>query len=69
MDHNRVAQKVGLFIPGSRFKQNKALMQPPDAHLEIPQDEDLKDVTPSITKPPKVLAFAILLVTNRQGVP
>ena len=47
-------------IAGSRFKQNKALMQAPDAHLEILQDEDLKDVTPSTTKPPKVPMADIL---------
>ena len=39
---------------GSKFKQNKALMPQPDVMLDIPEDEELKDVAPVIAKPPKV---------------
>ena len=45
---------VMLACAGSKFKQNKALMQQPDPCLDIPEDEDLVDVKPVAAKPPKV---------------
>ena len=39
---------------GSKFNQNKALMQDPGPCLDIPEDEELKDVPPVPTKPAQV---------------
>ena len=63
-----------MLCAGSKFKQNRALMQQPDPCLDIPEDEDLVDIKPAPTKPPKVvsesritLPVLLTLKKDRQG--